>query len=60
MRISKGSVRTMYKTYCEDCGFEWDYDSDYCPECGSGNTEEGHLIECECNKCIRTQPNENS
>ena len=40
-----------YKQKCEDCLSVWMHLDDYCPECGSPNTYEFHLIECECIEC---------
>jgi hypothetical protein len=41
----------MYKTKCFDCGYIWSHEDDYCPECGSENTDDFHLIECMCKEC---------
>ncbi len=43
----------MYKTNCLDCGWIWSHEDDYCPNCGSENTDEFHLIECECDECVQ-------
>ena len=40
-----------YWHYCNDCGARWDYLDYYCPHCGSGDIDEGHLIECDCEEC---------
>lgn len=42
---------TGYKWHCGTCGFVWGYLSDYCPDCGSADTLDGHLIECDCEQC---------
>lgn len=43
----------MYKEKCFDCGFVFynEERGDYCPNCGSGDTDDFHLRECECGDC---------
>ena len=40
-----------YKHHCGLCGAIWFHLDDYCPECGSSDVLEGHLIECDCEQC---------
>lgn len=45
----------MNKEICIDCEcvFSNDESGDYCPECGSSNTTEFHLKECQCKTCLK-------
>jgi len=47
----------MYKEKCFDCGFVFfnEDSGDYCPNCGSGDTDEFHLKECVCGDCKKKE-----
>lgn len=34
-----------YYKICRDCDYEFDYITDYCPNCGGEDIEDGELIE---------------
>jgi len=44
------SENTGYKETCNACWSIWGWVDTCCPECGSKDTEEFHVIECHCSE----------
>ena len=39
------------KDKCYECGWVWNHEDDYCPNCGSADFVDFHDKTCECHEC---------